>query len=496
MYPLARDWRNRLCATSRPSPPLAEEENHHVPSDWAEEEFGRAELGDVRLNKRLISLARDFYAQPLANIPQACGSRAKTKAAYRFFDNEQTTMEQILKSHYEATAKRIEKHPLVLAVQDTTSLNYSAHPATENIGPIGSSPDGAIGLLVHDTMAFSVDGTPLGLIDVQSWARDPEDFGKKSRRHELPIEDKESYKWHKSFTAAAKVQKKTPNTRVVSVGDREADIYELFVEATKEETGADLLVRAKHNRLLAAEQGPLWKKMTGLPVQGVEELKVARQGNRQARVARMEIRFAPVKLKPPKRKPGLGPVAVWAVLAKEEDVPSGVKPLEWMLLTTVEVGTIYDATEKLEWYALRWGIEVYHRTLKSGCKIENRQLGHADRIESCLAIDMVVAWRIYHLTKLGREMPDVPCTVFFEEEEWKAITVYVTREPKPPDRPPTLREAIRLVATLGGFLGRKGDGEPGTQTLWLGLQRLDDITDMWKVMTSTIPYLQKQQCPA
>jgi hypothetical protein len=156
-----------------------------------------------------------------------------------------------------------------------------------------------------------------------------------------------------------------------------------------------------------------------------------------------------------------------------------------MLLTTVSVTTFEEAVEKLAWYTIRWAIEVYHRTLKSGCKVEERQLGHADRIETCLAIDMVVAWRIFHLAKLGRETPDVPCTVFFEEAEWKALMAYVTQNPNPPHKPPTLREAMRMVATLGGFLARKGDGEPGTKSLWLGLQRLDDLSSMWKLLTTT-----------
>jgi hypothetical protein len=153
-----------------------------------------------------------------------------------------------------------------------------------------------------------------------------------------------------------------------------------------------------------------------------------------------------------------------------------------MLLTTLTVRTFEDATRCLAWYARRWGIEVYHRTLKSGCRIEQRQLGSAERLEACLAIDLVVAWRIFHLTKLGRETPDVPCTVFFEDAEWKALVAYVTHDPLPPAHPPTLREATRMVASLGGFLGRTGDGEPGTQSLWLGLQRLDDIAALWKFM--------------
>ena len=160
------------------------------------------------------------------------------------------------------------------------------------------------------------------------------------------------------------------------------------------------------------------------------------------------------------------------------------QPLEWMLLTDVAVDNLEQACERLAWYAARWQIEVYHRTLKSGCRIEERQLGSAKRLEACLAIDLVVAWRIFHLAKLGRAIPDVPCTVFFEEAEWKALHVRVNNTPDVPAKPPSLRTAMRMVASLGGFLGRAGDGEPGTKSLWLGLQRLDDITAVYRVLTA------------
>src|SRR5262245_15113963 len=157
-----------------------------------------------------------------------------------------------------------------------------------------------------------------------------------------------------------------------------------------------------------------------------------------------------------------------------------------MLLTTCHVDSFEEAIEKLNWYTKRWCIEIFHRTLKSGCKIEERQLGSAIRIEACLAIDMVVAWRVYHLTKLGREVPDVPCTIFFEDTEWMALTAFITKNPIPPAQPPRLRAAMRMVATLGCFLARKGDGEPGTKSLSLRLQRLDDITATVKIFS---PYL-------
>jgi hypothetical protein len=452
------------------------------PKDWAETEFGGAKLPDERLRKRLLTIARDLYARPQSQIPEACKSRAKTKAAYRFLDHRETEMEVLLEPHYQATRKRISQEKIVLAVQDTTSLNYTAHPATEDLGPIATSADGAMGLLLHDTMAFSLEGTPLGLLDVQCWARDAGEFGKHHQRKQRPIEQKESFKWLKSFQQTAEAQRHCPDTTLVSVGDREADIYELFDAALADTRGPKLLVRAEQDRLLADGQDHVWPMVASQSLAATQDIQVPRRGTQPARVAHMEVRFAPVMLKPPQGKPHLRSLKMWAVLAQELHPPVGVKPLRWMLLTTCEVASADAAIEKVGWYRLRWSIEVYHRTLKSGCKIEERQLGTADRIEACLAIDMVVAWRIFHLAKLGRECPDVPCTVFFEEFEWKALHTHITKEPVPPAEPPSLRQAMRMVATLGGFLGRKADGEPGTTTLWRGLQYLDGIAAMWKYM--------------
>jgi hypothetical protein len=452
------------------------------PGDWAEEEFGGVRLGDRRLEQRLVTIARDFYAHPQAQIPEACQSRAKTKAAYRFFEHPRTPMKDLLEPHYQATIQRMAQQRVVLSIQDTTSLNYSAHPETDGIGPIGSRKDGAIGLIVHDTMAFSVEGTPLGLMDVQCWARDGQRFGKHHQRKEKPIEQKESFKWLKSFQAATEAQRQCPDTTIVSVGDREADIYELFQLALENSEGPKLMVRAEQDRLLAEGQGHLWSLVEAQPLAGREDIRLPRRGGRPAREARLELRFAKVSLKSPQGKPHLKRLTMWAVLAQEVDAPEGIEAIGWMLLTTCEVADFLQAHEKLVWYTRRWGIEIYHRTLKSGCKIEERQLGSAYRIEACLAVDMVVAWRVFHLVKLGRETPEVPCSVFFEEAEWKALCTHITKNPVPPSQPPSLRQAMRMTATLGGFLGRKGDGEPGTKSIWLGLQHLDDLAAMWKFM--------------
>ena len=486
VYPLQDDWQNILCDGRRPSrTPMPAQSPHAI--DWADEEFGDCNLGDLRLTERLKTMARDFYAQPMMNLPQACGSRAKTKAAYRFLDHEETTLEKLLRPHYAATERRIAREKVVLAVQDTTEIDYSVLKETEGLGPIGNHASSARGLLLHSTLAFNLAGTPLGLVDAQCWRRDPAEISKRTKRKELSVEDKESSKWLKSYRALANLQESCPDAMLVSVGDREADVYELMYEATATDpNGPKLLIRATQNRRVDSEHLLLWNTLESQPLSGVQVLSVPRTSNRAAREAHLEIRFAKVTLRAPQSKKipngkKAPDISVYAVLAKETNA-SVNEPLEWLLLTTLPVESFEDATEKLVWYTKRWGIEVYHRVLKSGCRIEDRQLCTAERLETCLAIDLVVAWRIHHMNKLARELPDASAALCFEEAEWKALMVYTSKGKPVPTEPPSLRIAIRLVAGLGGFLGRKCDGEPGTQALWRGLQRLTDIAAMYRCL--------------
>jgi len=249
------------------------------------------------------------------------------------------------------------------------------------------------------------------------------------------------------------------------------------------------VVRAKEKyRRLDGEVLKLWPHMLARPIAGTIDLTVPRHGKEPARSATLSVRFDTVTLTPPHAKKHLPPLRLVVVLSREEAPPAGVKePLEWLLLNTAPlwpdrgqaVASLADAVERIQWYTCRWGIEVFHRILKSGCQIEDRQLGTAQRLESCLAIDAVVAWRIHHLTYLGRATPDLPCDTVFDDDLWKGVIVFRTRK-RAPEKPPSLRDMIRMIAALGGFLGRKSDGEPGTQTLWRGLQRADDIGGMFR----------------
>ena len=487
VYALQRNWRNVLCAPLELAR-LLPTARTRAPLDWAQEEFGRCRLG-ARLTDRLMTMARDFWARPMANISEACEGVTKMQAAYRFLANEDVTFETLLQPHYAATEERISElnGAVVLVPQDTTSVNYAdnADNSVEGLGPIGSTVDGPQGLHLHSSLAMTVQGVPLGFVDAQCWVRDPQQFGKKAKRHALPIEDKESYRWIKSYQAVAAVQRRNPQVQLVSMGDREADIYELFEEALREPQGPKLLIRAQYDRQLHDEQERLFETIRSKQAAGYQSVQLPRQKNRPAREAKLALRFAEVTLCPPINKPRLAPLKVNVVLAQEEDAPAGAEPIEWWLLTTMVVDSFEQACEKVAWYTRRWGIEVFHRTLKSGCRVEDRQLRHGERLEACLAIDMVIAWRIYHMTKLGREVPDLPADVFFDQDECQVLLAYEAKNNKKKQlatsQLPSLREAIRMIAKLGGFLGRKSDGEPGTETLWRGLLRLDGMAVGWRL---------------
>jgi hypothetical protein len=367
---------------------------------------------------------------------------------------------------------------VVLAVQDTTELNYTAHPATKGLGTIGSH-ETLRGMHVHTTLAFTPTKVPLGILDQNTWERPPEEFGKRQTRNERSIEEKESDKWLRSLRITESVKKKNPDVSLINVGDREADIYDLFRLANEFES--DLIVRASWDRRVDHEENHLWAHMETQPVAATVVLEVPVKKTKKLRAANMELRFAEVRVRPPRRRAceKLPPIDLYAVFFNESDPPEGVDPISWMLLTTLFVGSYEDAHLVVEYYSVRWCIEVFHRILKSGCLIEERQLQTAERLRTCLAFDSLVAWRIQLLTMLGREMPDLPCDVVFEEHEWKALYCYVHRTTKPPKTPPSVFDAMMLVARVGGFLARKSDRFPGPTVLWRGLQQLPTICWAW-----------------
>ena len=446
---------------------------------WAETEFGKADLHDPRRTKRLIQVATALGQHPCGSLPEALPERADLMGAYRFFDNDCIDPDAILPSHVRATDARLTAVPLVLAVQDTTLVDYTAHPATEGLGRLGTLT--TQGLVVHSTLAFTPERVPLGLLAQAIWAREPGTAPPPPRRSRT-IDDKESYKWLQSVAAVADAKRACPATQFVSVGDREADVYDLFLAPRP--AGVDLLVRAAWDRCVAHPEAYLWATMQAAPVAATVAVTVPRHGTQPARTATLQVRFRAVTLRPPRHraKDHLAPVDLWGVLAVEVDAPAGVKPLAWLLLSTLPVTSVADAEERLAWYGCRWGIEVWHMVLKSGCRIEAKQLADATNLRRCLAVFSVVAWRILYATLLARDLPDAPASVLLERDEWAALCCTIQHVPTPSTEPPSLRQAVRWIAQLGGFQGRARDGEPGVTVLWRGFQHLTDLTTMYRIM--------------
>lgn len=446
---------------------------------WIQTELESADLRDSRLNKRLNTIIESFSALPNASIPDKSGSWTKTKATYRFLNNKKVTPENILRPHQHTTKVRISKEKILLAVQDTTYSNYTHLTQTEGLGNIGANQN-LRGILLHSTLAFTPKRIPLGIIHQQSWIRPPEEYGKKNKRHKKSIHEKESQKWLNSLVATQEVQKDFPNTLFINIGDREADIYELFLHASQNNFSTHLIIRAACNRKVDHPEKHLWSYMETQPIAGSCEVCVPRKNKKEERIANVDVRFAKVTLKPPRAKPNLPLIQLWAIYINESSPPKNEEPLSWMLLTTLEVSSFEEAIQYAEYYSIRFLVELFHKILKSGCKIEKRQLQTAEGLMRCLALDSIVAWRIFFLTMLGRDLPELPCTVILEEHEWKALYCFTHKTPKPPDAPLSLGEATRLIAKLGGFLGRKHDGHPGVQVMWRGMQKLSIISIAWK----------------
>jgi hypothetical protein len=459
---------------------------------WIEAETKGADFGDERLNRRFGLLLDCLSDKPSLSIPAACQGWAETAAAYRFFDNPKTDAAKVLKPHQDATIERIRAHTIVLVAQDTSEIELT-RPQERVGGPLND--ESRWGLLIHPLLALTPQRVPLGVVTAKIWSRDPKEFAKSQEekrrdRKAKPIEDKESVRWLEGYRSACALAAETPATTIIAVSDSEGDIYECLQAG--EEGAADYIVRGCQDRaLLDEEQSLLLQTLACRTVLGTIKVRVSkraastgddtkkRKQAREARVAKITIRAARVLLRGPAR-PGqkLPAIYVNAILAKERNPPAGEEPIEWLLLTSLPIATFAEATSVLDYYCCRWEIEVYFRTLKSGCKIEELQFERQDRLEVCLALYMIVAWRVLHVLMLGRECPTMRCNAVLSEAEWKSVYV-IAREQPAPKQPPTLAVMIPLIAELGGYLGRKGDGPPGPQTMWIGLQRMRDFAIAW-----------------
>jgi hypothetical protein len=439
---------------------------------WATHELRHADLGDRRLNRRLRKLVAALASRPESSLPHATGTWAATKAAYRFWDNRRVGHHAIHAAHRRSTLERLPADGVLLAIQDTTSLDFTTHAATTGLGYLARRT--RQGLWLHSTLLASEASVPLGIVHQRLWVRHPEDLGKRAQRRHRETAAKESQRW---LTAQAATDRLLPADRtVITIGDREADFYDLF--AAPRRAGRHLLVRAKSRRAVRHEARLLLAAVRRGPAQGQVTLELGRRPDRSARPATVTVRYGTFAIKPPSthpRRKDLAPLSVTAVLVEEDHPPPGQTAVRWLLMTTLPVQSFAEAVQVVRWYSLRWLIERYHFTLKSGCRVEQLQLAKAARLKRALATYGIVAWRLLWLTYEAREHPEVAGDRVLSAQEWQVLQRHFTKSARVPRRPPTLRQAVRWIAQLGGFLARKGDGEPGVKVLWRGLRRLQDL---------------------
>lgn len=404
----------------------------------------------------------------------------KRKPPTVFLGNVRVNHEAILVDHQEETRHRLQGLERVLLVQDTTSFNFSHHPATKGMGYLENAH--SRGFLAHTTLAVSDRGVPLGILEQQVWARSDEERGKRHQRKNTPFAEKESYKWVQGL---GEVPENT-TYQEITVCDREAHIYEFLAEAL--DRGQDFIVRAARGRSFTVDGEEVFVQLTHQAPQAVYEIELERHPEREARRAKVELRYGDIELKRPKRSTSAHEtLTVRVVEIQEIAVPEGESPVHWLLLTSLPVENIEQAREIVRFYRYRWLVERLHYVLKSGCKLEERQLREEKRLERLLGVYSLVAWKLLWLTYQSRQNPEAPCTNALQEHEWQALYAFINQHKIMPKSPPNLKQAVRWIAQLGGFLGRKGDGDPGVKVLWRGWTRLQDIAQAWILFNSPPP---------
>jgi hypothetical protein len=421
--------------------------------NWAEEELSGISLGDARLDRRAGKLLASMSNRPQASIPQACGGAAEIKAAYRLIERDDVDWRDLLAPHWDKALQRMAGQAVVLCIQDTTELNFNGRQ-TQGLGRL--SYDAQRGMYAHMTYAVTPHRVPLGVLDCWMWARRP--------RGEAAL--LESTRWIDGYERIAEMAAQLPSTRLVYVADREADFGALLGQAQALGYPADLLIRVRYDRKLQADDAHLFDALSQAPVLGKIAFALPPGRGRKARTVTQSVSVVRSVV----RLPGNQTTTLTVVQAMEHDAPQGDKPVCWRLLTNRLITDLAQASELIDWYRARWEIELYFHIVKTGCQVEQLQLETIERVERALALYLMVAWRIHYLMRLGRDYPDLDCEMVFDTDEWKAA--YLLAKKKPPATPPTLNEVMRMVASAGGFMGRKGDGQPGAKAIWSGMQAL------------------------
>jgi hypothetical protein len=444
---------------------------------WIEHELGNGQFPDQRLRKRLGKLLGDLAQRIGSTLPMACQDWAATKAAYRFFDNPRVDESIILGGHFDATHTRFAATAgTILVLHDTTEFSFT-RDTPDGVGQLSFVKGRHVthtvcGVLLHSSLVVTTDGLPLGLAAVKFWTRKKfkgtNALKKRVNPTRIPIEQKESVRWIENLKRAT--QRLGDPARCVHVGDRESDIYELFCAAEEVET--HFLVRTCVDRLAGRGGTTISKKMAREPIRGRHEVEVRDEHGRVS-TARVVLRFCRMTVHPPIAKKRRYPVLSLTVIsARERGTPAGRDPIRWELLTDLPVEDVASAVEKLDWYAMRWKLETYHKVLKSGCRAEQSKLRTAERLTNLLAVFCLIGWRVFWLTMTNRVTPDAPAESALTRTE---IDILDRVAEQAPAAKRTVSHYLVAIARLGGYLARTKDPPPGNTVVWRGLTRLTDI---------------------
>ena len=455
--------------------------------EWPAEELATWDCYDARILARGQLVLATLAAHPSLSIPAACGSPAATQATYDLCANPQVNADALLAAHAAATQARIAEYRQVLLIADLTEFDYSRKTVAQELGYIADNKNR--GFFFLPLFAVAVSGEVLGLANSQRYLRELRDGTSQSRKHQ-PITEKETRYILAAYQQACALQAATPGTRCLFIHDRGGDLYEIYAEAQQQARPADFLIRGReYERCLQqvvqvggaspttasqARARKLNELLRVTPAIGQLTFTAPATATRAARPVVQEIRTVTVTLVPPVRTGvKLAPATLQVIECREVDPPAGEAPLHWLFYTNLPATTAAEAQWAVARYLQRWDVELYFKILKSGCRVEQLYLQKKARLETAFALYAIVAWRIFALVRLGRASPDLPCTLLLSSEEWQVLVGHFTG--RVPSQPPTLQEAVRLLGRLGGNLGRRGDGEPGIQSLWIGLGRLHDM---------------------
>ena len=487
-------------------PPLEIEAGLHS-EQWADQEFGNIDLGDKRLSNRLVTIAKNKERSPLLSYANsACGDTAEIIQFYKFLGNKnkEVNSEAILSKHVFNTTCRMATQEIVLSIQDTCKVNYSSLVETKDLGYIGSkSENGIRGLAIHAKINITTDGIMLGTTDAPCWA--PEIYEKSRNRDNLPVEEKETFRWIKSYLDDVERSKKLPDTKIIAIMDREGDFFELLKVADKNKKRVPIIVRAKHDRKIKDETATLFSTLENSVDVGLVEVMIPPQRSRKAtkrkpgrpyipeRKATLKVSYKKVTIMVPENLEHFKyePIELNAVYAREVNPPEGAERIEWKLLTTLEIKNVEDAIKCVGYYKLRWKIEEFFRVLKSGCKIEDYKLDSAEKLKRIIAISMIVAYKIQLLTCLARIKPELPAEKIFSPDELFVLNGESLKKNEF-NIIKTVSQAIKVIAKMGGHQNRKGDLPPGAESLWAGLTKLAVQVRQYKNQKIYNQYLSEQ----